>query len=58
MCLHDALICVLLLFLFVSGIGCVLWLWHSLDFPISILGILGIRDIVNKISADCLELGS
>ena len=31
------LVFVLLLFLLVSGVGCGLWLWHSLDFSITFL---------------------
>ena len=33
----HALIFVLLLCLLVSGVGCGLWLWHSLDFSINLL---------------------
>ena len=34
------LVFVIFLFLLVSGVGCVLWLWHSLDFSINFLNLL------------------
>ena len=37
------LVCVSLLFLLVSGIGCNLWLWHSLDFSFYLLELSEFR---------------
>ena len=33
---------VIFLFLLVSGVGCGLWLWHSLNFSINVFGIFAI----------------
>ena len=37
------LVCVLFLFLLVSGVGCILWLWHSLDFSFNFFYVIDYR---------------